>query len=105
MGVSTVIRLLTCFASLCEESLYTALRVICVTGSVADGSHSLTTSNKVKVKVTLLQALSLCTGHTAHRCSRGIALLFHGHGTRRGLGVSFTPLPLFTPAKDPVSIV
>ena len=32
---------------------------------------------KVKVKVTLVQALRLCTGRTAHRVSRGIALLFH----------------------------
>ena len=31
----------------------------------------------VKVKVTLVQALWLCTGRTAHRGSRGIALLFH----------------------------
>jgi len=30
-----------------------------------------------KVKVTLVQALRLCTGRTAHRRSRGIALLFH----------------------------
>ena len=39
---------------------------------------------KVKVKVTLVQALRLCTGRTAHRGSRGIALLFHDYGTRRG---------------------
>ena len=32
---------------------------------------------KVKVKVTLVQALRLCTGRTAHRGSRGIALLFY----------------------------
>jgi hypothetical protein len=32
---------------------------------------------RVKVKVTLVQALRLCTGLTAHRGSRGIALLFH----------------------------
>jgi len=31
--------------------------------------------HKVKVKVTLVQALRLCTGRTAHRGSRGIALL------------------------------
>jgi hypothetical protein len=31
----------------------------------------------IKVKVTLVQALRLCTGRTAHRESRGIALLFH----------------------------
>jgi hypothetical protein len=33
-------------------------------------------SIKVKVKVTLVQALRLCTGRTAHRGSRGIALLY-----------------------------
>ena len=60
---------------------------------------------KVKVKVTLVQALRLCTGRTAHRGSRGIALPFHDHGTRRGWGVSVTPWPLFTPGKDPVPIV
>ena len=37
-----------------------------------------------KVKCTLVQALRLCTGRTAHRGSRGIALLFHDRGTRRG---------------------
>jgi len=38
---------------------------------------------KVKVKVTLVQALRLCTGRTAHRGSRGVALPFHDHSTRR----------------------
>jgi len=46
-----------------------------------------------------------CTGRTAHRGSRGIALLIHDHGTRRGWGVSVTLRPLFTPGKDPVPIV
>ena len=55
-----------------------------------------------KVKCTLVQALRLCTDRTAHRGSRGIALPFHDHGTRRGWGVSVTPRPLFTPGKDPV---
>jgi len=32
---------------------------------------------KIKVKVTLVPALRLCTGCTAHRGIRGIALLFH----------------------------
>ena len=59
----------------------------------------------VKVKVTLIQALRLYTGRSAHRGSRGIALPFHYHGTRRGWGVSVTPRPLFTPRKDPVPIV
>ena len=40
----------------------------------------------IKVKCTLVQALRLCTGRTAHRGSRGIALPFHDHGTRRGWG-------------------
>jgi hypothetical protein len=37
--------------------------------------------------------------------SRGIALPFHDHCTRRGWGVSITPRPLFIPGKDPVPIV
>jgi hypothetical protein len=40
--------------------------------------------NKGKVKCTLVQALRLCTGRTAHSGSKGIALPFHDHGTRRG---------------------
>jgi hypothetical protein len=41
-------------------------------------------NSKVMVKVALVQALRLCTGGTAHRGSRGIALPFLDHGTRRG---------------------
>ena len=51
------------------------------------------------VKFTLVQALRPCTGHRARRGSRGIALHFHDHGTRRGWGVSVTPKPIFTPGK------
>ena len=40
--------------------------------------------NRVKVKCTLVRALRLCTGRTAHRGRRGIALLIHDHGTRKG---------------------
>ena len=36
------------------------------------------------VKCTLVQALRLCTGGTVRRGSKGIAVLFHDHGTRRG---------------------
>ena len=39
---------------------------------------------KLKLKCTLLQALRLCTGRTAQRGGRSIALLFPDHGTRRG---------------------
>ena len=42
------------------------------------------TDRKGTVKCTLVQALWLCTGRTAHRGSRGIALPFNDHGTRRG---------------------
>jgi hypothetical protein len=54
---------------------------------------------KVKVKCTFVQALRLCTTRTAHRGSRGIALLFHDHDTRGGWGVSLTPRPIFAPGK------
>jgi len=36
-----------------------------------------------KVKRTLVQALRLCTGRTAHTGSRGIGLFFLDHGTTR----------------------
>ena len=58
-----------------------------------------------KVKCTLVQALRLCTGRTAHRGSRGIALLFHDHSTRRERVVSSTPRPHLTPRKDTVPIL
>jgi len=48
------------------------------------GSIWLDVYNILKVKCTLVQALRLCTGRTAHRRSRGITLLFLDHGTRRG---------------------
>jgi hypothetical protein len=38
----------------------------------------------LKVKYTLVQALRLCTGRSAIRASRGIALLFLDHGIRKG---------------------
>jgi len=41
----------------------------------------------------------------AQRVGRGIALFFHDRGTRRGLVVSITPRPHFTPRKDPVPIL
>ena len=40
----------------------------------------------------------------AQRVDRGIALLFHDRGTRRGWAVSSTPRPNFTPGKEPVPI-
>jgi len=54
---------------------------------------------KVKVKVSLYRP------GLAQRMGRGIALLFHDRGTRRGWVVSSTPWPYFTPGKDPVAIL
>jgi len=39
--------------------------------------------SKDKLKCTAVQALRLCTGRKAHWGSRGIALPFYYHGTRR----------------------
>ena len=81
------------------KSVYSAVRPGSLNKAVCASSL------KVNVKYTFVQALRLCTGCTAHRESRGIALLFHDHGTRRGWGASVTPRTLFTPGKDPVPIV
>ena len=52
------------------------------------GCHHISTG---EVKCTLVQALRLCTGRTAHRGSRGIALLFLDHGNRRCDGLASRP--------------
>ena len=54
---------------------------------------------RLKVKVTLVQALRLCTGRTAHRGSRGITLLFLDRGTRRGEGSASRPDRSLLPGK------
>ena len=63
------------------------------------------THQKIKVKCTLVPAMRLCTGRTAHRGSRGIALFFLDDGTRRGYVVIVTSRPLFTSGKYPVPTV
>jgi hypothetical protein len=57
------------------------------------------TKVKVKVKCTLVQALRFCTGQTAHRGSRGIALPFLDHGTRRREGSLSCPGCSLLPGK------
>jgi len=52
-----------------------------------------------------VQAMRLCAGCMVHMRSRGTALLFLDHVTRRGWGVSVMPWPFFTPRKDPVPIL
>ena len=63
--------------------------------------HSKITSFKTvkKVKCTLVQAPRLCTGRTARRGSRGIALLFLDHGTGRGEGSASRPGRSLPPGK------
>ena len=63
----------------CQKLRYRVTAIVCISGQVK-------LKVKVKVKCTLVQALRLCTGHTAHRGSRGIALPFLDHGNRRGEG-------------------
>ena len=55
--------------------------------------------SKKKVKCNLVQALRLCTGRTAHRRSRGIALLFLDRGIRRGEGSASRPGRSLLPGK------
>ena len=55
------------------RDVYWLLRVcVCVCGCVV----LVPSYKKVKVKCTVVQALRLCTGRTAHRGSRGIAVLY-----------------------------
>jgi len=60
---------------------------------------------KGKEKCTPVQGLRLCTGRTAHRGRRGIALLCLGHGTRRGEGLASRPGRSLPPGNDTVPIV
>ena len=55
--------------------------------------------SKSKVKCALVQTLRLYTDPTAHRGSRGTAVLFLYHGTRRGEGSSSRPGRSLPPGK------
>ena len=57
------------------------------------------TGTEVKVKVTLVQALRLCPGRTAHRGSRSVTLPFHDQGARRGEGSASRPGRSLPPGK------
>jgi hypothetical protein len=49
-------------------------------------SYTYSASSLESLMCTPVQALRLCTGRTAHRGSRGIALLSNDYSTRRGEG-------------------
>jgi len=70
---------------------------------VVDGARINHVTTEIKVKVKL--KWSRYRPGVAQRVGRGIALLFHDHGTRRWWVVSSTPRPHFTPGKDPVPIL
>ena len=55
--------------------------------------------SKANVKCTLVQTLRLCTGRTAHRGSRGIALPFHYHALEGGEGSASRPSRSLSPGK------
>jgi len=66
-------------------------------GSQSHSKKSRVIRRKVKVKVTLVQALRLCTGRMAHRGSRGIALLFHDQRhQKRVRGQRHAPAALYS---------
>ena len=52
-----------------------------------------------KLKYALIQALRVCTGRTAHRGSRGIALPFNDYSNRRGEGSVSRPGRSLPPGK------
>jgi hypothetical protein len=52
------------------------IKIYIKTASTCFGEVTTSSGNRVKVKVTLVQALRLCTDRRAHRGSRGIALLY-----------------------------
>ena len=68
------------------------------------GNHLLQLCPKV-VKHPVYKKWSHYKPSVTQRVGRGIHLLFHDNGTRRGWEVSSMPWPHFTPRKDPVPIL
>jgi hypothetical protein len=72
------------------------------TASSGAVGHNYLSDGKKKLKFTLVQALRLCTGRTAHRREggvRNIALLFRDHGTRSGEESASRPGRFLSPVK------
>jgi hypothetical protein len=81
------------------QTLKSRLRILLRSRSLSASFTVVMNSKKKKVQRTPVQALMLCTGCTAHRGSRGIALPFHDHGTRRGEGSASCPGRSLPPGK------
>jgi len=75
-----------------------------INGDFFNRSHPIVYLIFNKMVLFCLKKWSCYRPGVAQRVGRGIALLFHEHGTRRGWVVSSTPRPHFTPGKDPVPI-
>jgi len=85
-----------------EASLYHATRTVATRLTAWEKTARISCyRHRVKVKV----MFSRYRPGVAQRVSRGIVLLFHYRGTRRGWVVSSTPRPYFIPGKDAVPIV
>jgi len=69
------------------------------------GSHSKFPCGHISPLCTVKVKWSRYRPGVAQRVGRGIVLLFHDCGTRRGWVVSSMPRPHFIPGKDPVPIV
>jgi len=72
---------------------------------VPNGAHVQYTSQLPKYKYKFFFVCSCYRPGVAQKVGRGIALLFHDRGTRRGWVVGSTPRPHFTPGKEPVPIL
>ena len=81
------------------HALSYTLYAVTHTVNISTGTVPNNKCKKVKVK------FSRYRPGVAQRVDRGIDLLFHDRGTRRGWVVSSTPRPHFTPGKDPVPIL
>jgi len=90
-----------CQGSICFCPTCIATHALCSVGLVAYDEECIRNLLKKKTKV----KLSRYRPGVAQRVGRGIALLFHDRGTRRGWVVSSTLRPQFTTGKDPVPIL
>ena len=86
-----------CYLSPLSQKFY--IEISAIRRYAATNTSKYVRGKKVKVK------WSRYRPGVAQRVGRGIALLFHDRGTRRGWMVSVTPRPQCTPGTDPVPIL
>ena len=81
-----------------QPMLHTNLHISCQDTRVSSCKPS-DLAMKGKVKCTLVQAIRLCTGRTAHRGSSGIALPIHDQTLEGGEGSASRPGRFFPPER------